>query len=100
MSTVKINTDLVLDLSGKISNGNNEIQTAFDAVISSVNALGNSWSGAAYGHASASFGSIKEKYYRARRDGVENYANTLKKQMVKGYTDAEVSNIRLADQFK
>lgn len=100
MSKVKINTDLVSDLAGKISNGNNEIQTAFDAVISSVNGLGNSWSGAAYGHASASFGSIREKYYHARYNSVNNYANTLRNQMVKGYTEAETSNIRLADQFK
>lgn len=100
MSATKINTDLVAGLADKIVNGNNDIQTAFDTAIASVNSLRNSWSGAAYGHASASFDSIKEKYYNARYNGVNNYANTLKNQMVKGYTETEISNVRLADQFK
>lgn len=97
---VKINTDAVRGLAEKISNGNNSIQTAFDIAVNAANALPNSWSGAASGHANASFAAIRDKYYSARYQGIKNYANILKGQMAGGYEETENSNISLADQFK
>lgn len=97
---MKINTDAVSGLAQRISNDNQEMQTAFEAAIASANALGNGWSGAAYNHASASFGTMKEKYYNARYTGIENYVRILRKQIGEGYEKTEQSNISLAEQFK
>ncbi len=100
MAVVKIDTEKVAGLAGKIRNSNNEMQRAFENAASSVNALGNSWSGAAYGNAIASFNDIRSKYYDARYNGVNNYANILNNQMSGGYNETETANKSLADQFK
>ena len=97
---MKINTDAVSGLAKRISNDNQEMQTAFEAAIASANELGNGWSGAAYSHASASFGTMKEKYYNARHTVIENYVRILRKQIGEGYEKTEQSNISLSEQFK
>lgn len=97
---MKVDKELVSGLSGKIANSNNNINTAFENVVAAINTLGNAWSGAAYGHASASFGSIRSKFYGARYNSVNNCVNFLDNQIVRGYSDTETANVSLADQFK
>ena len=62
--------------------------------------INNSWDGEAATAAISKFNEIRSNYSEARYNVLDNYVNFLIQLVGDGYTQTEVVNTSLADQFK
>ena len=100
MSSIKINTDLVIDCADKLKSYNRANRDRFDDVQSKVNTLDKNWDGAAATGAMQKFNAIRSSFCEARYDIVDDYACFLIQLVAGGYHEVETANTTLADQFK
>lgn len=99
-TSIKINTDSVVNAAANIKTINGQIRDRFPDVQTAMNRLDGSWDGSAATSAMRKFNEIKNNYPSARYTVLDNYVNFLLQQVGQGYNETEEVNKSLADAFK
>ncbi len=97
---IQIETDKVISAANVIKSRNEGIQGCFPDMEKSVNNLSNCWQGAAASAAIGKFSEIKNHFYEARYNVIDNFVLLLNLQVGENYEKTESNLQNLAAQFK
>lgn len=100
MADLRINTEAVVTAAGKIKDYNSQLRDEFSDVQNAINRLNNNWDGPASSNAIGKFNELRNDFFEARYNVMDNYVNYLLQQVGEGYVQTEDVNKSLADQFK
>lgn len=100
MTSIRIDTDGVLNVSRQIDTINNKLLAEFSPVKSAVKKLDSSWDGSVATAAMRHFNAISSSF---EKDGIKilkDYSRYLSNHVATGYENTEDTNTKLADRFK
>ena len=99
---IQVDTNLVRSSVTSLDGINNNLESAFDSVIKSVNKLNSSWEGSASSKAISKFNKIKSDFCGAsgRKAIMQSYIKFLSDAVATGYEATEDTNIKLSELFK
>lgn len=97
---IKVDTAKVKGTASDIAHYNNKISDDFAEVESAIKSLDSSWNSSVASSGISAFHDIKNAYYEARYNVVNNYVSFLHKQVDPSYNQTETKNQSLADAFK
>lgn len=100
MARLKIDTEAVVTAAGNISQFNKQMEDGISSMQKAIARLNVTWSGKAATAAIEKFDEIKNGFFDARYNVLDNYVNFLLQQVGEGYTQTETVNKSLAAQFK
>lgn len=104
MSKVQVNTSAVKKTADAVANYNQKIQSEFDKVAHAMNALYRNWNSPSKEKAFNSFNKIKKNYHdsskSSRYEVIDAYVKSLYDIVKEDWTNAEIKNIKIADDYK
>ena len=99
MTRQEVNTERISSAANKLRTANNNINNEFRALQSRMHQLEANWRGAAGAAALTTMHQLFN-HSELRSTVLQNYLNTLERQINPGYQEAETTNSSLADKFK
>lgn len=95
---IKVDTGRVAEIANKLDQLNQELQTNLKGVQTTINNL--NWTGNAANATKDAIDSFAKEYFQNYYDGINQYVEFLRKNVVAGYEDTEGTDTSLADAFK
>jgi uncharacterized protein YukE len=99
MAKQVVNTDRITSSANRLRTVNTAINTEFRTLENKARQLDTNWKSQAGETARTTMHQLF-KNSEVRSAVIRNYINMLEQQVNPGYTDAETTNIKLADKFK
>ena len=104
MSKVQVNTGAVKKTADAIANYNQKIQNEFDKIEHAMNTLYKNWNSPSKDIAFSQYNKIKKNYQNpskgSRYEIINSYSKSLYDSAIEDWTNAEITNVKVADDYK
>lgn len=100
MARITVNTDQVKEIAATLSALNVKLRDTLNESQSTINSLGNIWTGDAFDATKTAYDSFAQRYFQQYQEIIDSYVRFLNAQVADGYFTVETANANLADAFK